>query len=183
MSTPGPIQPETIVVEPTRRIRISGIRSGLMRSTASEVDVSLVMTRRKESPGAMVRLSLLGLSVTRVAARRPAMSDGQKVLFEVNGTNGKKTFRCGTTGEKVYVDGESSENYVECPNVEIFCHFETLKCPNECSFNGRCTVVGTCECYAGWGEKDCSVKGGTNYNGQFDTGSSNNGNTGSATGT
>ena len=107
-------------------------------------------------------------------------STGQKVLFETDDNGQKKTFSCDTTGEKVYVDGANSQNYVECPNVEIFCHFEALKCTNECSFNGRCTELGTCQCYAGWGEKDCSVKGGKNYNDDF-TRTTNNNNGGSTT--
>jgi leishmanolysin len=75
-------------------------------------------------------------------------------------TTKAKTVTCTENGQLVDV-GQPEK--LQCPDIADFCGELSKKCPNDCNARGVCMGDGTCSCYEGWSQTDCSSAYVVNY--------------------
>ena len=65
-------------------------------------------------------------------------------------------------GQSKSLAGSSPAQSVICPDTSNLCRTGT-RCPNDCSYNGRCKIDGTCWCFPSFTGPDCSTVNPTPY--------------------
>lgn len=82
------------------------------------------------------------------------MNSSGKYELSVNfGVSWKK---CKADKAKITINEFNKTGYINCPdNIQQYCSKYAGRCPNDCFLKGRCMQNGQCQCYYGFGGKDC----------------------------